>query len=74
MPSGDSASCAVLQGILWTLFKLRWPMYTVLPLTMCGRVYVFCHWFGDTVVGAAIGLAFSAVSTYALPTIGQSLF
>ena len=63
MPSGDSASCAFLCTICWVLFDIKIAMFTILPLTMCGRVYVFCHWFGDTIVGAIIGIIYTKMVT-----------
>ena len=59
MPSGDSAACA-FETLQWLMyFDSYMAILVVLPLTMCGRVYVYCHWFGDTIVGAIIGTLFS---------------
>ena len=56
MPSGDSAAAAFLMGMYLWFFGTFWPLIIVLPLVMMARVYVFCHWFGDTIIGAAGGL------------------
>lgn len=55
MPSGDAAACAFLMAIYLYMYGSVWPLAVVLPLTCLGRVYVYCHWFGDTLIGAVIG-------------------
>ena len=56
MPSGDSAACAYFCGIYWLTFNC--PMVMMfLPLVALGRVYVHCHWIGDTIMGTILGLA-----------------
>lgn len=56
MPSGDSAAAAFLLSLYFWFFGVYWPMLMI-PLVMLGRVYVFCHWFGDTIIGSLMGLA-----------------
>ena len=73
MPSGDSASCAFLCTVFWTVFNSKLYMFTILPLTMCGRVYVYCHWFGDTIVGALIGVVYTKMIISYLPVLGYHL-
>ena len=54
MPSGDAAAGAFICIQLAYLFNC--PMVLVaIPLTCLGRVYVQCHWFGDTLAGTVIG-------------------
>ena len=43
---------------LW-LYGNPWPFIIVMPFVMAGRVYVYCHWFGDTIAGAILGLTAS---------------
>lgn len=56
MPSGDAAAAAFLMGLYLFLYGNPWPLLIVVPLVSLGRVYVHCHWIGDTVVGASIGI------------------
>ena len=56
MPSGDAAAAAFLMGIYLYLFGTVWPLLICLPLVSLGRVYVHCHWIGDTIVGGAMGV------------------
>lgn len=54
-PSGDSAVAAYFGGVYHFVFRcsLVYPILT--PAVMFGRVYMQCHWFGDTIVGAILG-------------------
>jgi membrane-associated phospholipid phosphatase len=62
MPSGDSAACAFTCVMYYYSFHLPlWMVITLILLTMCGRVYQHCHWFGDTIVGAGLGAVFAYV-------------
>jgi membrane-associated phospholipid phosphatase len=60
-PSGDSAQAAMVVVLLIVLAPpggaagLVW--LPLLPLCMFSRVYFGAHWWGDTVAGAAIGVA-----------------
>ena len=52
MPSGDAAAGAFFCGIYAYLFGLpfyAWAIFTI--LVSLGRVYVHCHWIGDTIAG-----------------------
>ena len=58
MPSGDSAAAAVFCTLI--ACEMNLPLiYFVLPLVMAGRVYYHCHWWGDTIAGAVIGVAWA---------------
>ena len=55
MPSGDAAAGAFICITIAFLFNC--PMILAgIPFTCLGRVYAHCHWFGDTLVGAFIGV------------------
>ena len=55
MPSGDANAAAFFCGIYLYIFGFPWCVIILVPLTCLGRVYVFCHWFGDVIVGSIIG-------------------
>lgn len=54
MPSGDSAAGTIF-ATLYTMMLGIPSINIVIPLVMAGRVYYQCHWFGDTVIGTAVG-------------------
>ena len=56
MPSGDAAAAAFFCGVYMVVFNHPWLLYLCLPLVALGRVYVHCHWIGDTVIGSILGL------------------
>ena len=58
MPSGDSTAAAYFTGIYLFTFGFPYITIVVLPLVMLARVYVFCHWIGDTLAGAMLGLTY----------------
>ena len=58
MPSGDAAACAFFCGIYFHVFGFA-PVLLIIPLVSIGRVYVHCHWIGDTIVGSILGLIVS---------------
>lgn len=58
MPSGDSTVGAFICGAYMVLFDFPLLYLTFVPMTMLSRVYVHCHWFGDTIVGAFVGTFF----------------
>jgi membrane-associated phospholipid phosphatase len=59
MPSGDAAAAALITGIYLFCFGTALPLLIVLPLVCLGRVYVHCHWFGDTILGSMMGITFA---------------
>ena len=60
MPSGDSAAAGFFCVALGYLFNFPFIVISI-PFTCLGRVYVHCHWFGDTLIGAIIGSTFSFI-------------
>ena len=59
MPSGDAAAAAFFCGTYSFLFNFHWLSIIIVPLVCLGRVYVHCHWIGDTIIGSIIGFLFS---------------
>ena len=60
-PSGDCAAAAFCMSWYIWLYGTPWPFIIVVPLVMAGRVYVYCHWFGDTIAGVLLGISCSYV-------------
>ena len=58
MPSGDAAACAFFCGIYFYVYGY-WPVLLIIPMVSIGRVYVHCHWIGDTIIGSILGLTVS---------------
>jgi membrane-associated phospholipid phosphatase len=58
MPSGDAAAAAYFCAMYFYLFNFPWFLPCIV-LCSLGRVYVHCHWIGDTVIGSLIGLLFT---------------
>jgi membrane-associated phospholipid phosphatase len=56
MPSGDTLACAFFCVFYYHVFGAHWAIFVMIPLAALGRVYVHCHWLGDTIVGAIIGV------------------
>ena len=56
MPSGDTlAACFILSSYSY-IFGMPWWIVTVMTIGVgLGRVYVHCHWLGDTIVGGFLG-------------------
>ena len=60
MPSGDSACCAYFCSLYAIVFGY-WIALMIIPFVCIGRVYVHCHWIGDTMVGATLGMTIAYV-------------
>eukprot|EP00351_Strombidinopsis_sp_SopsisLIS2011_P001893 CAMPEP_0116888760 /NCGR_PEP_ID=MMETSP0463-20121206/23950_1 /TAXON_ID=181622 /ORGANISM="Strombidinopsis sp, Strain SopsisLIS2011" /LENGTH=92 /DNA_ID=CAMNT_0004554183 /DNA_START=674 /DNA_END=952 /DNA_ORIENTATION=- len=60
MPSGDSGAGAVFCMVMTLVPGVTYCML-ILPFVMLGRVYYHCHWLGDTICGATIGLLWSLI-------------
>jgi membrane-associated phospholipid phosphatase len=58
MPSGDSLQSANWAIILFCYFN-SWLGFLLIPFVMFARIYYFCHYVFDTIVGSAMGLTFS---------------
>ncbi len=58
MPSGDSLQSANFAIILLFYFN-SFLGFFILPFVMFARIYYFCHYLFDTVVGSVMGILFS---------------
>lgn len=58
MPSGDSMQCSSFSIIF--LFYMNCPYgFILIPLVMFSRIFYFCHFIMDTVIGTCLGLVVS---------------
>ena len=76
MPSGDTTQAA-LWSMLMTLFFHQWAyLGIIIPVVAFSRVYFKCHWVGDTLAGAGLGmgLGYAAWIFYSLLTYPFALF
>ena len=55
MPSGDSMQAANFAVIALFYFKVSYFGFFILPFVMFARIFYFCHYFFDTLIGAFIG-------------------
>ena len=68
LPSGDSAQSALFCTLMFLNYGSVLPLCMV-PATMLARVYFGAHWIGDTVVGAAIGVAWAVILHVVTPAL-----
>ena len=59
MPSGDTLAAAYFTSVYFYVFGAHWTIFVCVCLAALGRVYVHCHWLGDTLVGGVLGLIVS---------------
>ena len=59
MPSGDTLAAAYFTSVYFYIYGANWLIFLCIGLTAIGRVYVHCHWLGDTLVGGILGLVVS---------------
>ena len=55
MPSGDSMQAANFAIIALFYFNVSYLGFIVVPFVMFARIFYFCHYFFDTLIGAFIG-------------------
>lgn len=72
MPSGDSSAAALFCLMFFAVLDLK-LVYFILPLVMCGRVYYHCHWFGDTIVGVAVGTIWGLLAVSNFGFLGSAI-
>ena len=59
MPSGDSIQAANFAIIGLFYFHISFYGFILIPFVMFSRIFYFCHYLFDTIVGAFIGLSVS---------------
>jgi membrane-associated phospholipid phosphatase len=64
MPSGDSFQAANFAIILYVYYN-TWLGFMLVPLVMYARIFYFCHYILDTIVGSSMGFLISYI-TYLL--------
>ena len=60
MPSGDSLQAANFAVIFYCYFGVKFFFYFI-PLVMFARIFYFCHYVGDTIIGVLLGLLTSSL-------------
>ena len=55
MPSGDSMQAANFGIIALFYLNMSYTGFIILPFVMFARIFYFCHYFLDTLIGAIIG-------------------
>lgn len=55
MPSGDSMQAANFAVVGLFYFNISYFGFFVIPFVMFSRIFYFCHYFFDTLIGALIG-------------------
>ena len=55
MPSGDSMQAANFAIVALFYFNISLTGFLIVPFVMFARIFYFCHYFFDTLVGALIG-------------------
>jgi membrane-associated phospholipid phosphatase len=63
MPSGDSLQAANFSIILFFYYNSAIGFF-VIPFVMFARVYFYCHFISDTIVGASQGIFWSTLVYY----------
>ena len=66
MPSGDSIQAANFAIIAMFYFKVSFLGFLVIPFVMFARIFYFCHYFFDTLVGALVGGGVSLAIAFSL--------
>ena len=64
MPSGDSLQAGIFAMILFYYYRLYFGFFLI-PFVMTSRVYFYCHYWMDTIIGAILGI-FSGFVVYSL--------
>ena len=55
MPSGDSMQAGNFGVVALFYFNMSYLGFIILPFVMFARIFYFCHYFMDTLIGAIIG-------------------
>jgi membrane-associated phospholipid phosphatase len=65
MPSGDSIQAANFAIILYFYYNTTIGFFLI-PGVMFARIFYFCHYVFDTIVGASLGIIISSLIYYLL--------
>ena len=68
MPSGDSMQCASF-AVLFVCYFGNFFGFILIPFVMFSRVFYFCHFIMDTIIGTLMGLIISSCIAYPLKKI-----
>ena len=68
LPSGDSMQAANF-AIIFLFYSGSYIGFILLPFVMFARIFYFCHYLLDTVIGAIIGLGVSFYITFPLKSL-----
>ena len=68
-PSGDSMQAANFAIIAYYYFNGNYIGFILLPFVMFSRIFFFCHYVFDTLVGAFVGLSVSFLATFPLKSL-----
>ena len=68
LPSGDSMQAANF-AIIFLFYSGSYIGFIILPFVMFARIFYFCHYLLDTVIGAIIGLSVSFYITFPLKSL-----
>lgn len=60
MPSGDSLQAGNFAVILYFYFNTTFGFFIV-PIVMFARIYFYCHFLFDTIIGALLGIIISSL-------------
>ena len=64
MPSGDSLQAGIFAMILFYYYNFIFGFFLI-PCVMTSRVYFYCHYWMDTIIGAFLGI-FSGIFVYSI--------
>lgn len=64
MPSGDSLQAGIFAMILFYYYNFNFGFFLI-PGVMTSRVYFYCHYWMDTIIGAFLGI-FSGIFMYSI--------
>lgn len=64
-PSGHAATAFAVATVLAYFDRKRWYVYFIIAsLIAFSRIYLGCHYVGDIIIGAILGIFFSKVILY----------
>ena len=70
LPSGDTAQASTFAFFI--MFNYGNPFFLyIIPTVAYGRIYYQCHWIGDTIAGAFLGLLGAFISHMIVPNLSK---